>query len=447
VALLAVAGSACGSSAASEAHPRGPLRVTSASELLAALQPANDGRLIEIAAGEYEIDRPLSVPDGATLVGAGSMSIGSDGLPAGFAAGKATTLRVTAAFEGDVLTLGNRSRIERLRLLDLETPPSAPVQRRGNVVSALSRGTGDVVEASVQECEIVNPNRVGFTATGPLSHGIVALTLNPGLGSPPGPHAGARVHVVVRRSFVRTNSGAVAFANNFAPGGEIGLLLEGNRFEGYLIAAGGTTRPDQVHDARTIVESRGNLYLHTGLDRHGWHVMGASTSPHVQDGPGQGAAGNLLHLVSEDDRIEGFRVGIQAAAARRLGVGSEPLSDNRLELDLRGTRILTQGEGAADLNLRGTFSEVEQAQGPADFAAGDRNVMQVRMQGVRGSGPRNNVYGDVVGPRHAQDSGTGNRLRFLGDRAAFLRSNQDVRPAPPAGLFEEESGEVPAAND
>ena len=107
--------------------------------------------------------------------------------------------------------------------------------------------------------------------------------------------------------------------------GENGRMLEGNRFEGYLIAAGGTTRPDAVHDARTHRRvARESLSPHRSRPSR----MARDGRQHVPSRagrPGQGAAGNLLHLVSEDDRIEGFRVGIQAAAARRLGVGSEPL--------------------------------------------------------------------------------------------------------------------------
>jgi hypothetical protein len=52
-----------------------PLLVSTAAQLMAALQPANAGRRIELAAGEYAVDRPLLVPDGATLV-----SLGPSGL-------------------------------------------------------------------------------------------------------------------------------------------------------------------------------------------------------------------------------------------------------------------------------------------------------------------------------------------------------------------------------
>lgn len=424
-----------------------PLVVHDGVQLIAALQPGNAGRRIVVARGEYRVDRPLQVPEGATLEGAGVMRTAAGGIPDGFEPGTETTLRVVAGFQGQVLTLGNGSVVRGLRLIDLENPASQPALRRGNVVYIASRAPGDVISASVVECEIVTPHVAGFSEVGPHGHGLVVLTLNPNLGAPPSAHEGARVELAVRRSIVRTRAGAAVFANNFAPASEIRLALEGNRFDGYLIAAGGTTRPEQVHDSRTVVESSGNLYRRTGFDRFGWHLLGASTSPHVQEGPGQGGARNSLRMTSANDRVEGFRVGIQAVAARRLGLDSDLLNDNRLDLDLQGTHILTEGEGAADLVLRSTLSEIEQAKELADFAAGDRNVMQVLMSGVRGSGVRNNVYAVVTGPRRPQDYGTGNRLTFRGGREAFLRSNQQLDPVPPARLFAEDAGRASATDE
>jgi hypothetical protein len=415
------------------------LRVDSSAELLAALGTASAGQRIELAAGDYAIDRALVVPDGVTLVGAGNMLFDSEGRPNGFAPGSATTLHVTVAFDGDVLALGNGSRLERLRVLDLETPPTAPKQRQGNVVSVASRAPGDVIAVSILECEIASPNDAGFTIDGPISHGVVLQTRNPGLAAPPDPHADARVRVDLRRSIVRTHTGAVVFAINFAPRGRVEAVLEGNRFDGYLIAGGGANRPDAVRDALVVIESRRNLYRRTGLDWFGVHLAGASTSPHVPELPGQGAARNQLRMSSVDDRIEGFKVGVQAAAARRLGTGSEPLHDNRVELEMRGTRIITADAGAADLKLRGTVSQVEQEQSPADFPAGDRNVLRVEFNGVRGSGPRQNIYADADGPIRPGNSGTGNRLEFAGTREAFLESNRDLDPSPPDRFFGGES--------
>jgi hypothetical protein len=41
--------------------------VRTSEQLVEALQPSNSGRRIHVAHGEYRVDRPLQVPDGATL--------------------------------------------------------------------------------------------------------------------------------------------------------------------------------------------------------------------------------------------------------------------------------------------------------------------------------------------------------------------------------------------
>jgi len=88
-------------------------------------------------------------------------------------------------FHGQVLTLGHDSALRGLRVLDLANPPSQPPLRQGNVVYVASRAPGDVIAASIVECELVNPNLVGFSDVGPHGHGLVVLTLNPNLGAPP----------------------------------------------------------------------------------------------------------------------------------------------------------------------------------------------------------------------------------------------------------------------
>jgi len=127
--------------------------------------------------------------------------------------------------------------------------------------------------------------------------------------------------------------------NNFAARGAVTIALEGNRFEGYLTVGAGVSRPDAVTDSVMRIESRGNRYLRSGRDRYGWLLLGGSTSPHFLEAGIPGAGRTALLVDSTDDRIEGFRQGIQAAAARRIGGQSSLLMDNRLELRLRGTRI------------------------------------------------------------------------------------------------------------
>jgi len=435
VAALAIALAGCRTPVGEPAVAEQPLVVRSFPQLVEALQPGNAGRHIRILRGDYAVDRPLVVPDGATLEGEGVMVIGSDGLPAGFESGSETTLRVSAGFSGHVLTLGHGSVIRGLRLLDLANPAAQPPLRSGNVVFAGSRAPGDTVAASIVECEIVSPNRGGFTDDGPIGHGIAAVTLNPGLGAPPAAHEDAQVSVGVRRSIVRTNTGAAVFASNFAARSRLMLRLEGNRFDGYLVATGGVSRPDAVAGSVTSVESRRNLYARSGFDRHGWLLLGGSAAPHFLDAAIPGASRNRLDLASVDDRIEGFRFGIQAAAARRLSAQDAPLDDNHVELSLQGTRIVTPGEDAADLVLQAALSETGQAGGPGEFPAGDRNVLRLQMSGVTGSGWRRNVFADAVGPLQPANFGSDNRLEVVGEVATFLQSNRAIEPPPDAQHF------------
>jgi len=416
VAALAIVLAGCRTPVEEPAVDGQPLVVRSFPQLVEALQPGNAGRHIRILRGDYAVDRPLEVPDGATLEGEGVMVIGPDGLPAGFEPGTESTLRVSGGFNGHVLTLGHGSAIRGLRLLDLANPAAQPPVRSGNVVFVGSRAPGDTIAASVVECEIVSPNRGGFTDAGPIGHGIAAVTLNPGLGAPPAAHEGAQLSVSVRRSIVRANTGAAVFANNFAARSGVTLRLEGNRFEGYLVVTAGVSRPDAVTGSVTSVESRRNLFTRSGFDRHGWLLLGGSSSPHFLDAAIPGGSRNRLHVDSVDDRIEGFRFGIQAAAARRLSAQSAPLDDNHVELSLQGTRIATPGEDAADMVLQAALSETGQAGGPGEFPAGDRNVLRLQMSGVAGSGLRRNVFADVVGPVQPANFGTGNQLQVVGGR-------------------------------
>lgn len=414
-----------------------PLLVHDTTQLIAALQPANAGRRIELAAGEYLVDRPLVLPDDTTLAGVGTMQLDDEGLPKGFAAGNSSTLRVVGGFAGSVLTLGDGSAVQGLRVVDLANTDAEPQRRLGNVVLVASRRPADRITASVVDCELINPNQAGFTDDGPHGHGVAVLTLNPSLGAPPAAHAGAAVAVRVERSLVRTRTGAVVFANNFAARGEIALRLEGNRFEGYLVAGGGVSRPDAVTGAEVVIESRRNLYTVSGLSRAGWLLIGGSTSPHFLEGGIPGASGVGLRFDSMGDRIEGFRTGVWAAAARRLGATSSPLSDNRLELRLEGTRIASVGEGAADLVLHGAVSEAEPWVRGGEFAAGDRNVLRASLSDVAGSGITRNRYADVDGPAQPANAGTGNRLIIEGSPEQFRRSNRAIEPVPAAGFFTE----------
>jgi hypothetical protein len=118
-----------------------------------------------------------------------------------------------------------------------------------------------------------------------------------------------------------------------------------------------------------------------------------------------------------------------------LSAQGATLSDNRLDLYLQGTRIVTQGDGAADLVLQAALSEISQASGPGEFPAGDRNVLRLQMSGVTGSGQRRNVFADVVGPQQPANRGTGNRLEIAGEVATFRQANPAIEPPPDPKYF------------
>jgi len=98
-----------------------------------------------------------------------------------------------------------------------------------------------------------------------------------------------------------------------------------------------------------------------------WWLFGGTSAPHGLAAPG--ANHNLVRVHSVNDRIDGFKTGIWAVAARRFLTTSGPVSDNRIELELQGTRIQTAGEGAADLDLLGALSAADE-DGSQEFFAG-----------------------------------------------------------------------------
>jgi hypothetical protein len=407
--------------------------VRSAAELRQALEPGQGARTIRLQAGRYVLDAPLVVPDGVVLLGEGVMRTDPDGLPTGFAPGAETVLVASERLQGDVVTLGDRTRLQNLRV---ESPAaSADEPRAGNLVVIASRRAGDRLNATLSECEFINHTQVGFSLAGPTGHTIAVLTRNPGAGVPW--HEGARVRLAIERSLVRRPTGiGSVFALNFASAASIELDFERSRFEGSMGIVGGVARPDPVHGASTVLRSRGNLYVKGGgTYPTGWGILGASVAPHAGVGGG-GAESNSVRVDSQDDRIEGYRVGIHAAAGRVVAARPGTVMHNRGEVTLRGIRIRSVGEGAADLSLHGALSESESGNETRPDAPmnAQGNVLRVSIQGSTGSGPRRNVYANAWLSGDADTAGR-NRLEFAGSRAAFLESNADFTPAPDARHF------------
>jgi hypothetical protein len=416
-----------------------PIVVHTSVELLAAIDQKSAHQSIRLTPGDYPIDRALVLGDDVALVGSGVMLFDADGLPRGFEPGTQTIIRAAAGFNGDLLTMGNRTSIRGVFLRDLEDDPAHDVHRAGNVVVVASRAPGDAITASIVECEIFNPNPFSFDSEGPTGHALAVFTRNPALQEPPPPHEGAAVSVTLERSSVHaTGNGGVVFIGNFAARGRLHVALNHNRLEGPLTATAAANRPDPVTRAEAQLESDHNLFIASAASHtQGWFIFGASSSPHHLAGDLAGPSFNAFHLNSSDDRIEGFAVGISAAVARRVLAGSGPVSNNLLDLDLRRLRIRTEGDAAADLKFYAAVSEQDQT-GSQEFLPGNGNILRVRIQGATGSGIRANEYVPVAGPQLPSNRGVGNRIEFIGDPAEFARSNRGFEPLPPAAYFGDE---------
>jgi hypothetical protein len=402
--------------------------VDTSAELAAALSPGNAGQTIHVRAGDYVVGQPLVVPDGATLVGDGVMAYDADGLPSGLASGTRTTLRAAATLAGDIVTLGNGSAISGVAVEDV------PGRLGGNLVVVSSRAPGDVVSATLLECELHNPNGSGIALEGPANRGLLVVTRNPRLLSPAAPHDGATVAVSMSRSIVRSpGNGSGVFAINFAPRAQVSVALERNVVGGGLDAAGGVSRPAQVVDSTTTISSRRNLYRSDRAGEEaavfGWALSGGSGPPFPA--PAGETARNTMTMQSVDDRIEGFLVAIYARGAMRFFGPplSGPSNDNQTSVQLHGTRL---DSVFVDLWLFGAESTSQ------TLAPGDGNGLRVLARGVTGSGARDNFYADAIGPFDVLSpdfAGAGNRLEVVGHPDAFATTSDAIVPSPPANFF------------
>jgi hypothetical protein len=407
--------------------------VTNATELVAALTPANAGRKIVVRSGDYGITQLLAVPDGATLEGEGEMLFNASGLPTGFAAGTRTTIRITANVTGDILTLGDGTSVRGIAIEDL-------AGRAGNAIAVNSRSENDTLSAKISEVEITNPNAHVVIPSGPAGCGIIVLSQNLNLGAAPAAHAGAVIAATVTRSLIHstsTGTGCGLFAFNFAPLASVSVNLSNNVVGGGMLANGGVSRPDAVHDSKTIIHSRANLYRDDSADpcvtRHlGWNMNGGSGVPvPLQIGE---TSRNTLSVHSQGDKLDRFATAIVGTGGRRFfGLPNSPaVNDNTMELELINATISTPSCGGVDFRLSGAAS------GNASLNPGNGNVLRAVFRGVTGSGTRANIYADALGPAAplAQEfQGTGNLLDFAGNLRAFDKTNSAISPAPAAEFF------------
>ncbi|HUM12463.1 MAG TPA: hypothetical protein VLT82_16065 [Myxococcaceae bacterium] len=404
--------------------------VTTAPELAAALSPANAGARILVRAGVYDMSQALTVPDEATLAGEGVMSFDESGLPTGFEASGRTVLRATVALEGDVLTLGDRSTVKDLVIEDVVGRPVA-----GNPVAVVSRAAGDFISATITRCELINPNPSAATQERPTGRGVAVVTRNPNLGDDPPPHEGALLQLKMTQSIVRSpRGGDGVFAINFASLSQISLDLKSNVIGGALGVSGGVGRPDAVTGASVLIHSSRNLYRSDspGPTTTGWQLLGGADSPPSPLFVSEASTFNWLQIHSKHDRIEGVAIGIAAVGGRRIGPLAAPISSNRVEMNLLGTRLATT---TADLRLSGARSLV-----PGVFPD-EGNTLHVVVHQASGSGPRSNMYVDAATAPPGGSLGAGNRLEIVGNANAFDRTNEGFVPPPPAEFFT--GGHVP----
>jgi len=417
------------------------VEVSTAAGLYAALEAAPAGTRVHLAAGVYELDRPLTVPDGVTLSGSGSMELDAAGRAAGMVPAGATTLSAHGRWSGNVIEMGRRASLQRLRVVDVTEAAAGSTDEnsRRNLVVVASRRAGDVLEASIHDCELSTGQSFSFGRVGPFGRAIGVWTRNPGDSG--AMDSGAQVRLNLERSVVRAPRSNSLFAINFAAGGKVEVTISDSLLLGQLSAAGAASRPDPVTRASTSVRSHNTLYAAAGgIDRVGWHLFGGSGVPHPGLGLGvpPGAHDNQLSFSSREDLIEGFRTGILAAAGRRIGNLSGPSSGNRMELDLRDLRIRSEGEGAADLRLFGALAEPTPG-GSETLPPGEGNLTTIRMTGTTGSGPRANRYADLEGVTRGTRDEDHNRLQVIGSLDRFQRLNPGLVPAPGVEFFIEAS--------
>jgi hypothetical protein len=407
----------------------GTAHVTDVAGLYAAVGAARSGTVVALAPGEYRLDRPLIVPDGVALDGGGRMAADAGGRATGLRTGAVAVLVVAGDWSGDAVSLGNGSELRGLRIQDQQLDSASPAAGLRNVVAVVSRRAGDRVAAIIRDCEIGTDQAFGVGRNGPLGRAIIALTRN--LAEAGGPHGGARVDLRLARSVVRAPESNALFAINFASNGQVDLRIDDSLLAGVLSATGGTARPDAVSGARTTLRSRNSRYLRTGrYDRFGWQLNGGSGTPHAGIGSAAGAERNELAVDSRGDAIEGFRVGVQAAAGRRVGTLSGASSGNVARLRLRDLSIKGTGEGSVDFDLYGALAEQLPGGNAAATAVGEGNILQVELRGFRGG---NGVSRYISASRPAD--GERNRVWFVGEPRRFSRSNPAFLPVPAGEFF------------
>jgi hypothetical protein len=165
-----------------------PIDVRDEAGLISALTPLYAGRTILVKPGTYRVGVPLTVPDRATLQGAGVMLLDALGLPDKFDPQiPTTTITASSGFKGNLLTLGNGSKVKKLVLHGANQVGLDEAGRGGNVVAVASRAQLESLSATIEECELINKiaSGGGPETDGPTGGAILAYTRNPQKPAPP----------------------------------------------------------------------------------------------------------------------------------------------------------------------------------------------------------------------------------------------------------------------
>ena len=342
--------------------------VTTTAELVAALSADPGDLTIFVQRGTYLLDHAITVPENTALIGEGEMLYDNSGLPTGFVPETLTVIAAMPGVTGDFVTLKDGASLQGLVIQDV----ARPALTGGVVVMVSSQGPGESVSAQIVECEIINPNPVGATNTGPTGRGLGAITRNRPVAGGAAPHEQSLVSVHLTHSIIRSPAGGDGiFGINYASGSHIGLHLRQNVI-GKLGANGGVSRPDSTVGATTLIQSSGNLYRadNPAPTSIGWQLQGGSHAPIPLGQIAEETLNNKLSMHSVDDRIEGFGRAIVATAGQRMSALAGAISSNEVELILEGTLLAST---TSDFELLGARSTI------AGMAAGDGNELRVTM--------------------------------------------------------------------
>jgi hypothetical protein len=399
--------------------PSRSIVVTTAAELVAALS-AGTGETIFVQRGTYLLDHAITVPDGTSLIGEGTMQYEGEGLPTGFAPQGRTVIVATLGVTGHFVTLGDGASLQGLVIQDVVRPALTG----GSVVVVSSRHPSDSVSAQLAECEIINPNPVtGPGLDGPVGRGLLAMTRDRLQANDGVAHEQSRVSVHLTRSIIRSPGGGDSIISfNFASGSHVDLDLRQNVMGGRFGGNGGISRPDSTVGSTVSIQSNGNLYrADTATAATGWQLQGGGDAPMIAPLIAEETLNNRLWMHSVDDRIEGFGRAISVAGGVRMSASAGAVSWNALELILEGTRLAST---TSDVSFNAARSAV------LTMPVGDGNELRVTMRNVVGSGPRANLYSDAT-----PNLGVGNRLIITGNLNAFSRTNEAILPMPGEQFF------------